>query len=125
MRKVSAKLTRCTKHDACRSATGKLLASLSRERKVVLMALRATWKGRIEVGKHPLSVWVAKHAHDTFDPTAIHNQHNEALHALAMKKAKRKQGVVHTGVEVGDEEESSSAETVDLMRMLKQSLKRG
>jgi DNA end-binding protein Ku len=67
---------------------------------------------------------IAKHSHDKFDPTTLHNEHNEALRALASKKAKRKQDVVETGAEVeADEEQSGSAETVDLMRMLKKSLK--
>jgi DNA end-binding protein Ku len=69
---------------------------------------------------------IAKHAHDKFDPSSIHNEHNEALRELANKKAKRKQDLVQTGAEVGDDEVTSdAAETVDLMRMLKQSLKAG
>jgi len=69
---------------------------------------------------------IAKHAHDKFDPKTLHNEHNDALRELASKKAKRKQDVVETGAQVeGDEQESGSAETVDLMRMLKQSLKAG
>jgi DNA end-binding protein Ku len=67
---------------------------------------------------------IAQHAHDKFDPSTLHNQHNEALRELASKKAKRKQDVVETGAEgAAEEEESGSAETVDLMRMLKQSLR--
>lgn len=66
---------------------------------------------------------IAKHAHDKFDPTSLHNEHNEALRELAAKKAKKKQDLVEAeGAEAG-EEESDSAETIDLMRMLKQSLK--
>lgn len=39
-------------------------------------------------------------------------------------KAKKKQAVVETAAAVGDDQDASdSAETVDLMRMLKQSLK--
>jgi DNA end-binding protein Ku len=70
---------------------------------------------------------IAKHGHDKFDPTSMHNEHNEALRELASKKAKRKQDVVETGAAAGDDDdgESASAETVDLMRMLKQSLKAG
>lgn len=67
---------------------------------------------------------IAKHGHDKFDPKTLHNQHNEALRELASKKAKKKQDVIETGGDMsGSEEESDSAETVDLMRMLKQSLK--
>jgi len=68
---------------------------------------------------------IAKQAHGRFDPTAIHNEHNEALRELATKKAKSKKNVIQTGAAVSgeDEDSSESAETVDLMRMLKQSLK--
>jgi DNA end-binding protein Ku len=67
---------------------------------------------------------IAQHAHDKFDPTTLRNEHNEALRELASKKAKRKQDVVETGAEgAAEQEESGSAETIDLMRMLKQSLR--
>jgi DNA end-binding protein Ku len=68
---------------------------------------------------------ISKHGQGKFDPTKIHNEHNEALRELASKKAKSKKNVIQTGAAVGgeDEEASESAETVDLMRMLKQSLK--
>lgn len=68
---------------------------------------------------------ISKHGHGKFDPTKIQNDHNEALRELASKKAKSKKNVIQTGAAVGgeDEEASESAETVDLMRMLKQSLK--
>jgi DNA end-binding protein Ku len=67
---------------------------------------------------------LAKHAHDKFDPERLHNEHNEALRELANKKAKRKQDVVEaSGDAAGEDEGSESAETVDLMRMLKRSLK--
>jgi DNA end-binding protein Ku len=69
---------------------------------------------------------IAKHEKDKFDPASLRDDHTEALRELASKKAKKKQDLVETGAGVGgDEEESDSAETVDLMRMLKQSLKAG
>lgn len=73
------------------------------------------------------SALIAKHAHDRFDPSELHNEHNEALRELASKKAKSKKNVIQTGAGVSEDGEdgSESAETVDLMRMLKQSLKAG
>jgi DNA end-binding protein Ku len=64
---------------------------------------------------------IEKHAGDKFDPNKLHNEHNEALRELAAKKAKRKQDVVQTGAEVASDD--GDAETVDLMRLLKQSMK--
>jgi len=69
------------------------------------------------------SALIVKHGPAKFDPKTLHDEHNEALRELASKKAKKKQDVVQTDAATGDEEESDSAETVDLMRMLKQSLK--
>jgi len=69
---------------------------------------------------------IAKHAHDTFDSGSMHDEHNQALRELASRKAKQKQDLVKTDAGVDeDEAQSDSPETVDLMRMLKQSLKAG
>jgi len=68
---------------------------------------------------------IAKHPHDKFNPKTLHDEHTEALRELANKKAKKKQDLVQTEAAASGDEESDSAETVDLMRMLKQSLKAG
>ena len=63
---------------------------------------------------------IAKHAHNHFDPKSIHNEHNEALRKLAEAKAKKGKDIVEAEGAFG--EEGGEAETVDLMRLLKQSL---
>ncbi len=67
-----------------------------------------------------LETLIGKHAHDRFDPDSIHNEHNEALRKLAQSKAKKHKDVVQSSE--AEPEEDGEAETVDLMRMLKQSL---
>jgi DNA end-binding protein Ku len=71
------------------------------------------------------SALLAKQGNGKFDLKTLHDEHTEALRELASKKAKKKQDVVQSDAATGDEAESDSAETVDLMRMLKQSLKAG
>jgi DNA end-binding protein Ku len=69
---------------------------------------------------------LAKHDHDKFDPRSIHNERSEAMRELAAKKAKKGKDVleVATGGHDEDEAEDSTSETqtVDLMKLLKQSL---
>lgn len=67
---------------------------------------------------------LSKHARDKFDPDTIHNEHNEALRELAEKKAKQKKDVIETA-DVADDEtgEGGEGNTVDLMNLLKQSLR--
>jgi non-homologous end joining protein Ku len=59
----------------------------------------------------------------TFDPSTLHNTHNEALRELAARKAKNKQAVITSPVVGHDAEGEAPVETVDLMRILKQSLR--
>ena len=65
---------------------------------------------------------LGKHAHDKFDPDSMHNQRNEALRDLATKKAKKGKDVIETSINLAETEEAGETETVDLMKLLKQSL---
>ncbi|HET8936390.1 MAG TPA: Ku protein [Polyangiales bacterium] len=65
---------------------------------------------------------LGKHAHDKFDPDSIHSQRNEAIRELATKKARKGKDVVETNIDLTDSEEAGETETVDLMKLLKQSL---
>lgn len=66
---------------------------------------------------------LGKHAHDKFDPGSMHNQRNEAMRELATKKARKGKDVVETSVDLAASEDASETETVDLMKLLKQSLR--
>lgn len=64
---------------------------------------------------------LSKHAHDKFAPESLHNQRNEAMRELAAKKAKKGKDVVEVSANV-DLTEEGEPESVDLMKLLKQSL---
>ena len=66
---------------------------------------------------------IGRHAHDRFDPDSLHNEHDEALRKLAASKAKKRANIVESN-EVG-EEDAGEVQTIDLMRLLKQSLGSG
>ena len=68
-----------------------------------------------------LEALLEKHAHERFDPKSLHDQHTEALRELAESKARKRKDVIEA--EGVDLEGDGEAETVDLMRLLKQSLK--
>lgn len=65
---------------------------------------------------------IGRHAHDRFDPESIHNEHNEALRKLAEQKARKHADIVESNAAGGDEDDDGEAQTVDLMRLLKESL---
>lgn len=64
---------------------------------------------------------LSKHTNDKLDPESLHNQRNEAMRALATKKAKKGKDVVEVSENV-DLTEEGETESVDLMKLLKQSL---
>jgi DNA end-binding protein Ku len=64
---------------------------------------------------------LSKHAHDQFDPRSLHDEHNEQLRELATKKARQQKNVVEAA-DVADDGEENAPNTVDLMKLLKQSL---
>lgn len=66
---------------------------------------------------------IAKHAHDRFDPELLHDEHGEALRELAEKKAKQHRDVIESDAGGADDDSSEAAETVDLMKLLKKSLR--
>jgi len=59
-----------------------------------------------------------RHAHDRFDPHALVDDYTDALRELALRKAKKQIDVI----ELDTSEQDEQVETVDLMRLLKQSL---
>ncbi len=67
---------------------------------------------------------LGKHDHDKWDPDSTHNERGEALRELASKKAKKGKDVIEVAA-AGEDDEDLSGETqvVDLMQLLKQSLK--
>lgn len=66
---------------------------------------------------------LGKHDRDKWDPESTHNERAEALRDLAAKKAKKGKDVIEVAP-AGEEDEDVSGETqtVDLMKLLKQSL---
>jgi DNA end-binding protein Ku len=66
---------------------------------------------------------LAKHDHDKWDPASTHNERGEALRELAAKKAKKGKDVIEVAPAGEDDEDlSGETQTVDLMKLLKQSL---
>jgi DNA end-binding protein Ku len=70
-----------------------------------------------------LEALLDKHAHDKFDPDSIHNQRNEAMRDLAAKKAKKGTDVIEATVPSHDDDSDAETQTVDLMQLLKQSIR--
>jgi DNA end-binding protein Ku len=65
-----------------------------------------------------------KHDHEKWAPESTHNERGEALRELAAKKAKKGKDVIElTPAGADDEDESGETQTVDLMNLLKQSLR--
>lgn len=67
---------------------------------------------------------LGKHDHDKWEPESTHNERGEALRDLAAKKAKKGKDVIEVAT-AGDDDEDLGGETqtVDLMKLLKQSIK--
>jgi DNA end-binding protein Ku len=67
---------------------------------------------------------LGKHDHEKWDPGSTHNERGEALRELAAKKAKKGKDVIEVAP-AGDDDEDLGGETqtVDLMKLLKQSIK--
>lgn len=66
---------------------------------------------------------LGKHDHDKWDPASTHNERGEALRDLAAKKAKKGKDVIEVAPAGEDDEDlSGETQTVDLMKLLKQSL---
>lgn len=67
---------------------------------------------------------LGKHDHDKWEPESTHNERGEALRDLAAKKAKKGKDVIEIAP-AGDDDEDLGGETqtVDLMKLLKQSIK--
>ena len=66
---------------------------------------------------------LSKHDHDKWDPGSTHNERGEALRDLAAKKAKKGKDVIELAAAGEDDEDlGGETQTVDLMKLLKQSL---
>lgn len=71
-----------------------------------------------------LETLLGKHNHGKWDPASTPNERGEALRALAAKKAKKGKDVIELAPAGEDDEDlSGETQTVDLMQLLKQSLK--
>jgi DNA end-binding protein Ku len=66
---------------------------------------------------------LGKHDHDKWEPESTHNERGEAMRELAAKKAKKGKDVIEVAP-AGDDDEDLAGETqtVDLMKLLKQSI---
>ncbi|HKU41855.1 MAG TPA: Ku protein [Polyangiales bacterium] len=70
-----------------------------------------------------LEKFLEQHSRDRFDPSTLVDEHTEALRKLATSKARKHADIVESAAAQGGDDEAAADDHVDLMRLLKQSLR--